>query len=114
MELRAFLDGFTQGDYFTVAEKPYDKDPSAMLARTDPVEAEIWDLRCIGPDAGMRVFGRFAERDTFVALTCEYRELVDWNVEIQRCAERWSDLFGELIFKGAKLDDYLSYNWGTA
>ena len=39
--LRALLDGFTEGDWITVAEDPFDKNLCAILARVAPVEDEV-------------------------------------------------------------------------
>ena len=111
--LRGLLDSFIEGDYITVAEDPYDKDASAILARVDPVDQEVWDFRCLDPNPGIRAFGCFAEKDTFVALTYDYRETIeDFAACVTDCRTEWSNLFGDLPpFKGNDLDDYLSYNF---
>ena len=73
-QFRAFLDAFVAGDWISVAENPRKKPSNAFLARVEPAADEIWDIRCIDPKPGIRCFGAFAERDTFVALTWCYRE----------------------------------------
>jgi hypothetical protein len=112
-EFRQTLDAFSEGGEFSVAEDPYSKPSDAMLARVDPVEANIWDIRSIAPSPGIRCLGGFASQDTFVALTWEYRENFDdgadkWTAEITRCRSIWRDLFGTCEpFKGA-LDECLT------
>lgn len=111
-KVRALLDSFTEGDVISVAEDPYDKAASAILARVDAVEAEVWDIRCLDPSPGIRVFGRFSEPDTFIALTWEYRENVDWPTETARCQAAWRALFGAIApHSGSALHEYISYNF---
>lgn len=109
---RATLDAFTTGEELSVAERPRDKPPDTMLARIDPVEHEVWAIRAILPPHGIRCFGRFAAKDTFIALTWAYREDIDredWPYEIRRCLDAWSGLFDPFQpFKGANLHEYLS------
>jgi hypothetical protein len=88
--LRGLLDGFTEGDTITIALDPFDKDPSAMMARVHPVEDEVWDFRSIEAKSALRVFGRFSEPDTFIGLTWNYREILDWNEEVHGCKEEWN------------------------
>lgn len=108
-EFREKLDSFVRGDHFTVAEDPYQKPSYAMLARVDPVEDEIWDIRCTAPNSGIRCFGAFAGLDHFVALTWNHRDNLDWQGEIEGCKAAWTQLFGSLTpFKGGSLDDYIS------
>lgn len=111
--LRAFLTSFVDGAFITVANNPFDKDARAILARVDPPEAEVWDFRCLDPNPGMRVFGSFAEKDTFVALTWDYRENVDdWHEKVVECRDEWKKLFGDLLpLIGKTPNDYLSYNF---
>lgn len=109
--LRALFDGFTEGDWITVAENPFDKDGRAILARVAPAEDEIWDFRCLDPRPGIRAFGRFSEPNTFIALTWNYREIVDWSREVKRCKAEWQRLFYHLPpFMGKTVDEYITYN----
>lgn len=112
-EFRGILDSFTRGDWLTVAEKPFDKHSDADLARVDPVADEIWDIRCIDPNARIRCFGAFGGKDFFIALTWQYREDLyrhdEWEQEINRCKSRWDHLFNPLTrFQGVSFDAYLS------
>lgn len=84
------------------------------MARVHPVSEEVWDFRCFDPKPGIRAFGHFAEKDTFVALTWDFRENVDWAGEVSGCIEAWRALFGDLPpFKGTNLNDYLSHNFSA-
>jgi hypothetical protein len=108
--LRALFDGFTEGDWITVAENPFDKEARAILARVAPIEEEVWDFRCLDPRPGVRAFGRFSEPNTFIALTWNYREIIDWTSEVERCKAEWQKLFGALPpFVGKTIDEYLTY-----
>jgi hypothetical protein len=112
-EFRQTLDAFVEGGEFSIAEDPYVKPSDAMLARVDPVDAEIWDIRSIVPKPGIRALGGFVCRDKFIVLTWDWRENLDdrgtWSAEIERCIAAWRDLFGSMgPLKGASLDDYLT------
>jgi hypothetical protein len=110
-EFRQMLDAFLEGGEFSVAEDPFSKASDAMIARIDPVNAELWDFRVIHPCPGIRALGGFWCLDTFVVLTWDYRENFDerWNVEVERCLRRWREMFGSRSpLKGNTLDDYLT------
>jgi hypothetical protein len=112
-EFRQTLDAFLEGAEFSVAEDPYTKPSDAMIARVDPVDREIWDIRSIAPHPGIRSLGAFWRQDVFVALTWDYRENLDsterWHVEISRCFDTWRQMFGmRCPFKGSSLDEYLT------
>lgn len=114
--LRALLDAFTTGAFITVAEDPFDKEARAILARVAPVHAEVWAFRCLDPNPGIRAFGRFAEKDTFVVLSWNLRENLnnadDWADEVRHCTEQWATLFGTLPpHRGSRINEYLTYNF---
>lgn len=118
-EVRAYLDAFTEGRLISIAEEPYDKHRTAFLARVDPPTDEVWDIRCIDPEPGMRVLGCFAETDIFVALIGNYRENLtdarDWRDEIELTKAEWRKLFPTYRpHSGANLHDYVSRNWRHA
>ena len=109
-ELRARLDAFTRGEQFSVAERPFKKDPKAMLARTNPPNDEIWSLRSTEPKPGIRCFGAFGDKDLFIALTWAFREDINnWTAELARCKGEWMRVFGAVprLQKGS-LNEYIS------
>lgn len=111
-QMRAWLDRFTSGARVSVAENPRKKPRDTFLARVDPKSADIFDVRCINPAPGIRVLGRFAEKDTFVALTWDHRENMtgrDFDAAVAHCADEWKRLFPAIpLFSGSTLDDYLT------
>ncbi len=70
------LDAFLEGCELSVGEDPFDKDAHALIARVAPVEDEFWDMRVTAPKPGIRAFGAFAELNTFICLTWEYRDVI--------------------------------------
>lgn len=114
-ELRQQFDWFTQGGIITVGWDPYDKKKTAQLARTDPVQDEVWDFRCTDPKPSIRVFGRFALPDVFIALEWRYRKEMggpgcrEWNNMILNTIGKWDALFPEIPpHQGATLDEYIT------
>ena len=97
-QLRRDLDRFVEGGIITVAAKPY-KAGAAYLSRLDRAADEVWEIRSRHPKPGIRVFGRFAELDTFVALTWSLRgrlggpTSLEWKDAIRECKAIWRQLF---------------------
>lgn len=106
--LRADLEAFVMGQDLAVSITPYEhKD--AYLGLLDPTNEGIWEIRSRDPDPGMRVFGRFAYTDAFVALGWSLRSKPDdrWpakkplgsanSLEYQfaqiETLERWESIF---------------------
>jgi hypothetical protein len=113
--MRGFLDRWTEGGRISVADDPYRKPRSTFMARIDPGPDEVFDIRCIAPNPGIRVFGCFADRDLFVALTKAKREDLttskDWRDEREACKAAWRRLFPTYQpFSGANLNEYISTN----
>lgn len=82
------------------------------MARNAPIGGQVFDIRCTDPKPGIRVFGRFIELDTFVALTWDYRENLngrDFDDAVARCIREWQRLFPrEHLFAGRSLNEYLT------
>lgn len=104
------LDNFAGGSTFTVSENPNSKPWDTMMARTSPVEKQVWDFRCFDEDQGIRCFGLFGGKDFFIALTWDYRENIqDFNQAVKECSNEWTKLFrGIPLFEGRNLDEYLT------
>lgn len=113
--LRADLDRFIEGAVIPVAEKPF-KGKTSYLKRLVPDSDEVWEIRSRDPKPGIRVFGRFARKDVFVALTWAEREPLlgpssrEWRIARVACKTEWRKLFPayEPISSGANFHDYLS------
>ncbi len=115
-QFREALDHFTLNGELSVAEDPRKKPNWAYMAQVEPISSRFWDIRSIDPRPGVRAFGGFCERDTFVALTWDYRENLeteeDWKEAVQQCGKVWNDLLSpHPPFQGARLNDYLSENF---
>lgn len=112
--LRADLDKFIEGRLLTIAEKPYGGKTSDMK-RLDAARDEVWEIRSRDPNPGLRVFGRFADRNLFVALTWAKRVNLhgpgsrEWRNAIEECKTEWRRLFPAYPPKtGGQIHDYLS------
>jgi hypothetical protein len=64
---RATLDAYVAGKRIAVRLPP-SKNVKADLALLDDPLDEIWEFRCTSAKPQIRVFGRFAEQDLFIAL----------------------------------------------
>ena len=59
----------------------------------------IWEIRSVEEVPSLRVLGRFADFDTFIALTIEERSELEgwmslaWKRAQRTCAQRWLTLF---------------------
>jgi hypothetical protein len=114
-KLRADLDMFIDGSLLSVAQAPYKKPKTTYLARLDPMVEEVWEIRSRDPKPGIRVFGRFAEKDVFVALTWEFRDGLggpasrEWRDAREGCKAEWRKLFPTYPALGRdNLHDYAS------
>lgn len=110
-EFRQHLDAFLEGAMISVGDDPRTKAAHAMMARVAPSEDDFFDIRVTTPWPQIRAFGGFAEKDTLVLVTWNYRAVIDdqFDVEVERCKQVWQSLFGSIRpFKGNNLNDYLS------
>lgn len=121
--LRGDLEAFVVGDVLAMCLEPYEAK-TAYMARLDSPADEVWDVRSRDPDPGLRVFGRFAAKDLFVALTWSPRSVPlwwslrlplgdrksrQWRNQIVQCKTEWTNLFGTYQpVSGADVHDYAS------
>lgn len=97
--LRADLDKFTEGQLLSVGQHPFKKKKTAYLCRLSPPMDEVWEIRSCDPRPGIRVFGRFCEYDTFLALMHFHREDLGgpddpaWPQIVNKCKAEWRKLF---------------------
>jgi hypothetical protein len=109
---RALLDAFTEELRISVRMPP-STSRKAQLALLQPRHHEVWEFRAREPNPGVRIFGRFTERNHFVALTYgfreEFKEQSDWDRAIENCKHKWGILFPvHPPHKGNDPGDYLT------
>lgn len=99
-KLWADFDRFVEGRLISVAlDTPYKKPKSTYLSRLDPGRDEVWEIRSRDPRPGIRVFGRFAERDRLIVFNWGYRydlggpSSLEFKREILKCKSEWRNLF---------------------
>jgi hypothetical protein len=122
--LRADLEHFVTGGLIRMCLVPH-QHRAAFMGRLDKPTDEVWDIRSRDPDPGLRVFGRFAETNVFVALNLAPRSVrvpwlpnrplgsprtsYEWDLAILECQDRWSKLFPEhQPVHGENCCDYVS------
>lgn len=113
--LAADLDRFVLGK---VVEVSMGRSNAGFLKRLVPGSDEVWTLRSQVPKPGVRVFGRFALTDVFVATNMAIRkDLNDYgsqafNIEIQRCKAEWRKCFNSWPAHASdSISGYISENW---
>lgn len=112
--LRADLESpFLSGEVVTVPP-PGRSLKSCFMLRLDRAD-EVWETRHTAPRPSIRLFGRFALKDVFVALVWAYRQdFADKNdpayrVPIVQTTTDWRNLFPAYSpLSGSYPDDYLS------
>jgi hypothetical protein len=121
--LRADLETFVKGERIGLCLTPYAAG-TAYMGRLDKPTDEVWDIRSRDPDPGLRVFGRFPDRDLFVALIWSPRSIeivhsqrpslgdrnsIQWKTAIRETKAEWRKLFQPYeAFHGEVHDDYVS------
>jgi hypothetical protein len=108
---RQQIDEFIDGTRLTLRSAPR-KSSTCFMSLLEPESNEIWEIRCRDPKPGLRIFGSFIKRDTFVALTCAPHECLtseeDWDRAIQQYKTEWEKHFNEPAFRGPYPNDYLT------
>lgn len=98
--VRNDLAGFIRGDIVTLAvpgKRPSSHTLMARLIR--PSSPEVWEIRCLDPDPSLRLFGRFAARNKFVAFRVWRRWWLGpfgsraWRAASVQCTTDWRNLF---------------------
>lgn len=121
--LRADLERFITGQFIGLCLTPY-QARTAYMGRLDRPEDEVWDIRSVDPSPAIRVFGRFADLDVFIALLWRPRSVdwarrralrggksLEWHLAILECHERWGALFpGYQPVHGGNVGVYVSAN----
>jgi hypothetical protein len=109
-ETEADFDEIILGERFDVALEL--DHQFCRMARLDPEEDEVWEIRIYDTKPQLRFFGRFADRDVFVALmgpVGRVKATLNWNRIKRECIAYWELFFKYLpIRKGGNIDGYLS------
>jgi hypothetical protein len=89
----------------------------AFMKWLDPHKYEHWELRSVRPKPSLRVFGRFACPDVFIATHCHERKglrqkwSINWEIEKLTCEDHWRVAVGDLVpFSAAEYESYLTDN----
>ncbi len=121
MELRAALDRFSQGGLIPVAARPFIGGKRSYMRQLFRWREEVWEIRS-RDEPGIRVLGRFADTDLFIALAWYLRadllqlQSRQWRDAIIRCKTDWRNLFPAYPPRSAEgsnaayPDDYISAN----
>lgn len=89
------------------------------LKQLRPLSRGVWAIKSKRDVPQIRVFGQFADKDIFIAMAHEDRDVLEqlddrtWGVHIRRVENTWVQLFGtgftpkktskpELLFTGAR------------
>jgi hypothetical protein len=120
--LHADLETFVTGGEVSLCFTHH-RHGKAYLGLLDPPGQATWDIRSRNPGPGLRVFGRFAATNIFVALTWRPRSkhvawsskdpLADdnllWRIAIHDCEEKWNRILpGEVPVAGTRAENYVS------
>jgi len=109
---RVDLERFIQGKPIVAAL--YRDHKNCRIARLDRPRDEVWEFRILDSDPQLRLFGRFASRDVFIALIgpIEHEYVAtnkDYKKAIAECKEDWGNLFGFYSpLVGVTVYDYIS------
>jgi hypothetical protein len=119
--LIADIESFVRGHEVVISLVPYQAD-AALFGRLSRATERIWDFRSRHPSPGIRIFGCWAEVDTFVGLGWYPRSL-PWNGREPlggrdshsgegaklECKTKWDQLFPQFEkIGGEDIHDYIS------
>jgi hypothetical protein len=116
-QLHRDFDFFCQSRRITVG---LGREATCFMKPLEPVEDEVWELRSRDPEPQVRVFGRFALPDCFVATHAAFRDDLgdlswsrwegnNWPIEIQRCKSKWAVLLpSQIPFSGGSIHAYIT------
>lgn len=121
--LEADFEMFVKGEHISMSMVPFEHK-AAYMGLLSPEEDGTWELRSRDPNPGLRIFGRFAWADHFVALNWEPRSVkfgekrplgdgrsLQYELAMLETASRWNAALPELNpLIGGSFRDYVSKN----
>lgn len=103
------FDGFVAGREISFGLDPR-SHTGALIARNEPLRDRICDFRVLHPQPSIRIFGAFAERDLFIAVTYQPRARLTnvFHNAVTIARGQWDNLFPdhEPVYS-EKIDDYV-------
>lgn len=110
-----YLDGNVIHAALSDPNKPYARKQLSLVRQLWPASGEVWEIRNRNMKPTIRIFGRFAAKDWFIALTWATRpELKEpasphWKQAIADCSTKWDELFNKHPpLTRVNLHDYIS------
>jgi hypothetical protein len=104
------FDEIVLGERFDVALES--NHQHCRMARLHEPADEVWEIRIYDTAPQLRFFGRFAQRDVFIALIGpigRIRRTLNWKGIKRECIADWQRLFSyEPVRKGDDIDAYLT------
>lgn len=97
--LRADLERFIQGGLIPIASRPMSGGRHSYMRQLFQWREEVWEIRSRDPQPGIRILGRFADFDVFIALSWWNRTDLGgpkdrrWRDAIVGCKTEWNNLF---------------------
>jgi hypothetical protein len=107
--LRATLESFVRGERVTVSLVPYEHGEADMGRLDTPKDNEVWDIRDRKTKPGLRIFGRFIDKDTLILTNFsprsvpipgvdkkplkDHRKSYEWELAIIECMDQWASMF---------------------
>jgi hypothetical protein len=120
--LASDFESFVGGNWISVSLTPFEHQ-DAYMGLLDPEADGIFDIRSRSPNPGIRVFGRFAKPDVFVALEwwprsvsmggkkkLSHRNSLEYQFALIEADQRWrSALPGVGHVVGGQVSDFLTF-----
>ena len=96
--IRNDLETFIQGGLVTVPREGRRPRSHTMARLLRPSSPEVWEIRCRQPEPSIRIFGRFAAQDQFIAFRWWRRSWLGpfehraWRAASIQCTTDWRNL----------------------
>ncbi|MCL4679185.1 MAG: hypothetical protein KJ017_11410 [Alphaproteobacteria bacterium] len=109
------MDSFVAGRLMSLADNEKPNKNRHKLARLEPKEDGLWEIRATDPRPGVRIVGYFVKKDVFIALTWATRlflgsvDSLQWRWIMIKSKREWKKLFLEYTpLTGGGPNDYVS------